>query len=247
MEYRKVEHEPLVKFDELSFDAFLSLFLSEWHQGEHIDLIGPTGTGKTTVAHKVLTAREYVCVLAIKRQDDTLDQFTRHAPRYKIIQKWPPTYLEKRVILWKKPRSLDREDVKKQALSVHKALNQMYLSGGWCIYLDEAGYIAGVLGLSQAIGILLNQGRSAFLSIAVTTTRPSSVVARIPKEALNQVRHHLIFKFIDEREMKTCGEIVGLSLPKMRYLQSLLVVNPGKGFSDFLYFAKGKVYLIRNS
>lgn len=247
MEYRKVEPKQAVEFDELSFDAFLSLFLSEWHQGEHIDLIGPTGTGKTTVAHKILTAREYVCVLAIKRQDDTLDEFTKNEPRYTIIQKWPPEYMQKRVILWKKPKSLDRADVRKQALSVHRALNQMYISGGWCIYLDEAGYIAGILGLSQAIGILLNQGRSAHLSIAVTTTRPSSVVARIPKEALNQVRHHLIFKFIDEREMKTCGEIVGLSLPKMRYLQSLLNVDASRGFSDILYFAKGKVYLVRNS
>lgn len=240
-----------LSWQEQNFDDWYQDLQSDWHQGEHVAIIGQTGTGKTTVAHRILDIRDYVCVLAIKREDDTLERFRTGEQygrdSYRVIRSWPPDYPFRKVILWAKPKSLKRDDLQKQALAVHHALNRMYLSGGWCIYLDEAGYLAGVLGLSSAIGILLNQGRSAHISVVATMTRPSSVVARIPRESLTQVRHHLVFKYTDDREMKSCAEIVGLSLQSMRIFQKLLTTNPQKGFSDFLYVGKGKIIIVRNT
>jgi hypothetical protein len=236
---------------EQNFDDWLDDFKKEWNQGEHVALIGQTGTGKTTIAHRILDIREFVCVLAIKREDDTLERFRRGQKfgrsSYVVVTKWPPDFPARKVILWIKPKSLHHKDVHQQSLKVYDALNKMYLSGGWCIYLDEAGYLAGVLGLSSAIGILLNQGRSAHISVVATMTRPSSVVARIPKEALTQVRHHLIFKYIDDNEMKKCADIVGVSLAVMREFQRALRIDSRKGFSDFVYVGKGKVILVRNT
>lgn len=253
MVHQSLQHKDRqqVLIPEMAFDDWYQSFKEEWFQGEHVALIGQTGTGKTTVAHHLLDIRSYVAVLAIKRQDDTLERFKRGEnygrSAYTVIHKWPPDFPTRHVILWVKPKSLSSQDIKKQSLAIHRALNQMYLSGGWCIYLDEAGYLAGTLGLSSAIGILLNQGRSAHISVVATMTRPSSVVARIPRESLTQVRHHLIFKYTDAGEMESCGKIVGINLGTMRSWQEELRTNLSKGHSDFIYVGKGKNILVRNA
>lgn len=223
---------------EITKDDWFQLFRQHWKQGEHVAIVGPTGTGKTTVALHVLDVREYVCVLAVKRKDDTLDLFKKQG--YQVIQKWPPQYNTRRVIYWKKPSSLT-DDLHKQAAAVHEALNKMYLAGGWCIYFDEAGYIAGNLKLSRDIGTLLNQGRSANLSIVATMTRPSSVIAQVPKEALNQPRHKLMFKFVDEREIKACAAIAGIDWKHMLDLMQAL------GKHDFVSINEDGVLLVRNT
>jgi energy-coupling factor transporter ATP-binding protein EcfA2 len=236
---------------EQSEEQWYQSFKEEWHEGEHVALIGPTGTGKTTIAHRILDIRTNVCVLAIKREDDTLERFKDGhkygRDRYKVISKWPPDYPYRKVIYWKKPKSLHADDVREQAKAVYHALNKMYLAGDWCVYLDEAGYIAGVLGLSSAFGILLNQGRSARISVVAAMTRPSSLVARIPRESFTQVRHHIVFKYTDEREIKSCAEIAGIGNRDMQAFQRALQVDSKKGYSDFLYIGKGKVILIKNT
>src|SRR5947209_3764349 len=101
---------------EQTFEDWYNDFKSEWHQGEHVAIIGQTGTGKTTVAHKILDVREYVCVLAIKREDDTLERFRRGQgygrDAYTVVSKWPPDFPHKKVILWIKPKSLHQKDIR---------------------------------------------------------------------------------------------------------------------------------------
>jgi len=237
---------------EISLDSFYSKLQGNWRQGEHIALIGPTGTGKTTIAHSLLEHRDYVCVLAVKEHDDTLERF-KHGPeydksRYKVIKKFPPDYPTRRVVLWIKPRSIvDRED---QSTKIYHALNLMYLQGGWCIYFDEAGYIAGNLGLSGALGILLNQGRSSYISVVATVTRPHSMIARVPVETMNQCRHLIVFKYTDiEKDGKACAQIAGINSREMEHYMRALAYHPAKNgqrFSDFLYIYEQTVLIVRN-
>jgi energy-coupling factor transporter ATP-binding protein EcfA2 len=236
--------------DEQEIEAWYQWMQYHWHQGEHVLLCGPTGTGKTTVAHTLLDVREYVVVLAVKMHDDTIQRFLNGEKygrkRYHLIRKWPPDYSIKRVIFWPKPTSITNDG--EQSLLLFRALNAMYLTGGWTPYFDEAGYISGTLGLGKALGVLLNQGRSSNISVVATVTRASSVVARVPKEAMSQCRHILIFKTQNEDEMKTLASIVGISVRQMKYLLSLLEYHPaknGKTFSDFLYFGEAGFSIIR--
>lgn len=246
--HQTFSQHPLI---EMSIDSWYESFRVMWKQSQHVALQGPTGVGKSRLAHRLLEIREWVCVLAIKRKDDTLERF-RDGPRYgysryKVVHSWPPDYGYQKVVLWEKPKSLDAADLARQAKAVHRALNRMYIEGGWCIYFDEAGYISSTLGLANALGVLLNQGRSAYLSIVASMTRPSSVVARIPRETFTQVKHHIIFKYTDRREMKSAAEISGLDFSTMQAYQEKLQVHGDARYSDFLHVDNGTVTLVRNN
>lgn len=237
---------------EMTTSQWLDWFRGVWHQSEHVAIQGPTGTGKSRIAQSILDLRQYVCVLAIKRKDETLERFKQGTQyghdRYRVITEWPPDYKYHKVVFWKKPKSLDPKDLKVQAQAVYQALSQMYVAGGWCIYLDETGYIASTLGLSHALGVLLNQGRSAYISVVMAMTRPSSVVARVPKEAFTQVRHHIVFKYTDEREIKVVADIVGINYRILQSYQQQLKYYPHKSgkYSDFLYVGDGECIIVRN-
>jgi energy-coupling factor transporter ATP-binding protein EcfA2 len=232
----------------ISYDDWLASFKEEWRQGEHVSIIGPTGTGKTTIAHSILEARDYACVLAVKRFDDTLQRFKyghRYGlSKYQVVRHWPPEFNQQRVIFWQKPTKI--EDQHKVAESMHTALNDIYRSGGWALYADDTGYLAGSLGLGRALVVLLNQGRSANLSIVCAIQRPKSLLAKVPVEAVSQVRHCLIFKFTSEDEIKSCGLISGIGYQEMRRMQYNLHVDEKKGYSDFLYIGHGKIQVVRN-
>lgn len=240
--------------NEVDGKGFLELVGRTWKQGEHLGLIGPTGTGKTHTAQELLEFREWVCVMAVKRKDDSLDRFKNGDKygfsHYCLITKWPPNYGRQRVILWAKPDSLEHKELNKQKVKIYLALSDMYKSGGWCTYFDEVGYVAGVLGLGSELGILPNQGRSSHITIALTMTRPSSVVARVPKEALNQLRHTIIFKYTNKDESDICAQIVGINKNAMWQLMSDLRYHSAKSgnrFSDCLYFHEGEVYVVRTA
>lgn len=236
------------EIQEVNRDEWLAMFSSSWYQGEHVVILGPTGTGKTYFAQPIVDMRDYVAVLAVKPKDETLERFKNGYQygykRYKVIRKWPPDYGTNRFIYWEKPKGLHK--LREQATKIHKALNEMYREGGWCIYIDEGGYIAGVLGLGQAIGVLLNQGRSSGISVVLCVTRPTSVVARVPKEAFSQPRHKLIFKYENRDELKAAAQVADMDQKSLEKYTAMLETYHPKGYSDFIYIGKGKTLIVRN-
>lgn len=234
--------------NEIDIDTWYAQMQSSWRQGEHVLILGPTGTGKTTVAHTILDIRDYVVVIAVKMKDDTLERF-KHGHEYgrkiyKVIKKWPPDFPYHRIVLWLKPKSI--KDTRWQSERLYIALDRMYLAGGWCIYFDETGYIVMMLGLGQAFGVLLNQGRSSGISVVAVMTRPTSIIAKVPKEALNQPRHKIIFKYDNRDEMKACAQIADVSMYEMQKYMDMLQYHGEKKFSDFLYCNQGKVIIVRS-
>jgi hypothetical protein len=233
---------------EISSREWLTLFKAEWHQGEHVVILGPTGTGKTYFSQPILDIREYVCVLAVKPRDDTLERFRDGwqygYKQYSVIKKWPPPHGYNRVVYWEKPKGIDK--TVEQAQHIHKALDIMYRQGSWTIYFDDAGYIAGTLGLGRALGVLLNQGRSSHLNIVVVVQRPTSVVARVPKEAFSQPRHKLLFKYENRDELKAAATVADMDVYQLQEWMRELQTYPPQGYSDFIYAGKGKTFIVRN-
>lgn len=130
-------------------------------------------------------------------------------------------------------------------MKVFTALNAIYKAGGWCLFVDDAGHVGGLLKLYEALGVLLSEGRSSYLSIVTGMVRPHSVVGRIPLEVLNQIRHAIIFKYTNSDEIKACAIVAGISYADMVYYMSELDTYPD-GHSDFLYVGKDCLILVHN-
>lgn len=218
------------------FDDWYAEFAANWQQGQHVVLIGQTGAGKTSLARDILAIRDYVIVLAVKRDDDVLDTFR---PRYRLIRKWPPDYDVDHAVIWLRPKNL--AEVGTQALQVYHVLDGVFTAGGWAIYVDDTGYITGTLRLSQQLVVLLNQGRSSGISVVSAMTQPSSVISRIPSETLRQTRHKLVFAYFDEPSIKAIAAITGRRWRDIEDWMKHL------GTYDFLAFSHRNVVIVRHT
>ncbi|MGY5107128.1 hypothetical protein, partial [Streptomyces sp. 900105245] len=79
-DYGDIAGVPLVPWE-----SFVPRF--RWRQGEHVALIGPTGSGKTHAAFWLLPMRDYVCILATKPKDESLDRFGKKNG-YRKLKEW---------------------------------------------------------------------------------------------------------------------------------------------------------------
>lgn len=218
--------EDAAHFSEMPRAQWLAWMRREWRQGQHIAIMGRTGRGKTTLARDLLTARDWVVALAVKRADDTLETFPRAG--YKLIKKWPPDYGAQRLLLWARPRNLS--DIGKQKSVLARVFDDVYQNGGWCVFCDDVAYIANALGFKSTLSILLNQARSGHSSLVAAMTQPSSVSQAIPSEVWRQVRFHLIFYYRVGRDLDSIADIVGYQKAQLKKFMGLL------GPWDFLCF-----------
>lgn len=214
-----------------------------WLQGEHVVLIGATGTGKTTIAKDLLALRDYVIVLGVKPRDRTLERFTREQPKYRKYSDWPIHAGVTHALIWIKAKEID--DAQAQAARVHRVMSGVYRDGGWCLFLDDTGYITGTLKRTQDVVMLLNTARSSNISLVAAATQPTSVVARIPSETVRQPRHYIIFKFEAEDAIKSLASITGVGRKRMEAGLTELRIYPNKT-TDFLSISSGEITIVRN-
>lgn len=199
-------------------ESFLDWFAGTWKQGQHCVICGPTGSGKTFFAGQMLDIREWVCVFAVKKRDDTLDSEMFRG--YDVITHWPPKVYQQRIIFNAPPSSLHA--LSDQSVRVGYALNKLYIRESWAIYLDDVGYICKQLKLTNEVGILMGQARSSKISNVCGLIRPHSVVQQVPLETLKMARHKFFFRYDDSDEMKSCASICGIDYKNMvQYMQSL--------------------------
>lgn len=219
----------------MAYDAWLSGWRAAWRQGEHVALVGPTGSGKTYVAHDMLSARRYVLVLAVKPKDDTIQVFTHGEPKYKRVKKWPLDWGVHRAVIEVKPDSLSDRS---QTQRVYTIMNDVWRDHNWTLFLDDAGYMTGTLGLKRPLVVLLNQSRSLGVSIMTAATQATSIAAAIPSETLRQVRHIALWRFEDMRDIEACAHIIGMDKRALAESMRALRVYPDSS-TDFLVYRRG--------
>src|SRR5712675_1398496 len=106
--------------ESLTSPAFLQRFRSKWKQGQHVLISGPTGSGKSYVAEDIKEIRQYVIVIASKKNDETLDGYSG----FKKMATWPPDWNTKLVLFWRKPKNI--EDLQGMRQSIYSVMKDVF-------------------------------------------------------------------------------------------------------------------------
>jgi hypothetical protein len=158
--------------------------------GEHVTVIGDTGTGKSYLIAKLVRLRQFVVVFKTKPDPDDSSKWrgfqrSRYADAMANIR-------YQRILLQPEYRHQPREG--------WRAMESAWQHGGWTFVIDELLY-AERLGLREQIERLLTQGRSKFISTVVGMQRP----AWTTRFAISQSTHLFTFR-LEGRDIKTVSD-----------------------------------------
>ena len=206
----------------LPWDEFVTRWY--WPQGEHVAIIGPIGSGKSTLMRSILELRSWVVVLASKKKDSTYDGYL--AAGYERIGRWPPPKPKRgqqyqRTILWPKIKTVSDLDALGPVFK--KCLNDVFVDENWCVGMDDLFYLSQMcrvpkgIGkatetLSKQIAALNYQVRSMGVTLVSCLQRP----AWVPRSTWDQASHAFIRNLSDIDDIRT---LRGLSKISTRELE----------------------------
>jgi len=212
----------------------------DWKQDQHVGLIGPTDSGKSTLTYSILPMRKYIAFFATKPKDRILEQFAEKG-NFTKIEDWPPKkkrFRKKiytpdempRRLLWPDATSIDA--IENQQKVFDRAFKDIYSSGGWCTVWDEFWMMCRILKMEDQARIMLQQARSNDISFVMGAQRPS----RIPLELFDQATHLFFWRDNDEVNLKRIGGVGYLSSSPIRAFVAnlepyqVLYINTRKGW-----------------
>lgn len=163
---------------------------NRWLPGEHVTVIGDTGTGKSFLISALVRMRRYVVIYKTKPDPDDKSKWrgfhkTRHA------QSMTDPRLER---IWLSP------EYRYQAIEGWRAMELAWRHGAWTFVIDELLY-AERMGLRDSVEKLLTQGRSKSISTVVGMQRP----AWTTRFAISQSTHLFTFR-LEGRDIKTVAD-----------------------------------------
>lgn len=155
-----------------------------WQQGQHVAVVGRTGSGKTFLISKLVALRKYVVILRTKPDKNTFPGFERERKASAMDR-----FGAERILL--------EPDYNRQAREGYEMLERAWQDGGWTVVIDENWYAEQQLGLKPYIVRLLTQGRSKDISVVVGMQRPVD----ISRFALSEITHLFVFR-TEGRDLK---------------------------------------------
>lgn len=155
-----------------------------WHVGEHIAIVGDTGTGKTFLENRILQLREYVVFLRTKSDATRIEGFTKALTADRMKRQ-------------NVSRILLEPKYEHQAHEGFLMLEHAWVMGGWTVAVDEYWYVERI-GLQRPVERLLTQGRSKGISVVLGMQRP----VQVSRFGISQCTHLFCFR-IDNRDLKT--------------------------------------------
>lgn len=187
-------------------------------QGDHVAIIGPTGTGKTHIALELAELRAYSLVVACKPRDPLIADAVSRG--YWLV---PTAHLEvpyvdgrplyNRVVYWPRmsdrqagklpPQALLRAEKAMQKPAVAGAIGYVRKNGHWALVLDEGTWICRDLNLQRDVDSALFQFRTLNASVIVLGQRPSWM----GRYVLSQPTHLFLFQTSDTNDRKSLGDI----------------------------------------
>jgi len=166
-----------------------------WRVGEHVAVIGTTGTGKTYLVSELVKRRRYVTIFRTKPDDIDFKGFKEH-PDARALEDW------------RNELNLIRPKYQNQPRVGYDLLEKVWEHGRWTIVIDEFFYVER-LGLKQSLERLLTQGRSKKISVVLGMQRP----VQVTRFALSEVSHIFCFR-LEGRDATTLRDMTSPDIIK---------------------------------
>lgn len=195
-----------------------------WKQGEHLMVIGPTGSGKTTLARHIDQVRidkgGFVVVLVGKLLPDaTITNDYKGFVRWERMKKNPSPH-ENKILLWPKTETLkhrkDMEVLQKDVFN--EAFDVFATQGRWSVHIDEGLYMSDPkhMNMSKDIAMLHALGRSSKLTVITLAQRPSHLPLIIYSSAahafIGRTREQVDWKRLSELGGRESGRELGMKI-----------------------------------
>lgn len=210
----------------------------QWNPGQHMAIIGMTGSGKSILTSALLDRRKFYVVL--KSKADPV--------------KYPQAKVFKTAEAMDDPRNnriVLRPRFERQRDEFEGALKKAWAQGGWTVNVDETHYVDLELGLRPLLNRLLTQGRSpGKISVVCGMQRPTTV----SRFAIGEASHVISFglegrdaKILEQAATPTLGKIVPdlkrfhfawLSIPERRIWVGKMNLGTGTYTGEYVRVGK---------
>lgn len=205
----------MAKFLRIDRTEFFTRYFSP-DKGEHILILGPTGSGKTQLILDmtgiISRPKRPALIFAMKPRDATLDNFAE-VNNFKETKIWPPLkapwgttkpngYIVKPHQI---PKDIDATELIQYRV-FKEAILDSYAKGHRIIVADETYSLTNELGLGKELVTVWTKGRSNDCVIVAASQRP----VYIPTWAYSQSSHFFIAWDPDKRSRKRYEEISGV-------------------------------------
>lgn len=207
------EERPRGNVTVMPWTEFAARFAAEHEQGEHVAIVGPTGSGKSVLGLMLCqvigqrTASDgrpaRVVVFATKPRDRTVT-----ALKWPQVREWPPGYGQEHVVVWPRPRDPETR-AERQRRVFQPVMRAIYNEGGQTVYVDEIAYFEGTppegLGLKGTVSEYWQSARSLDLTLIAGTQRPRNV----SRSMWSEPTWVFVFRLEDEDDLKRVAQIGG--------------------------------------
>jgi energy-coupling factor transporter ATP-binding protein EcfA2 len=221
--------------DVIPWERFCELFRREHKQGEHVAIVGRTGSGKSVLElelARIIAARktkggrpQSVTVIAVKPRDDTVT-----ALGWPVLKKWPPSYGQEANIVWPKAKTPSTA-ARDQRAVIGPLLDAIYQEGGQTICIDEAAYFERPLPRGLGLGATLehywSSARSLKLTLVAATQRPR----RVSVSMWSEPTWLFAFYVKDRDDLKRVADLSG-------FRDEVYAIVPELGGFEFLCIRK---------
>ncbi|HWD76340.1 MAG TPA: hypothetical protein VG371_14460 [Solirubrobacteraceae bacterium] len=183
-------------------------------QGEHITMVGTTGSGKTVLLRELLGDRLFTVLLGTKNEDSELYEPFEELG-YEMTGDFDPSpeVGESRVIFRPRMSTPDARGLEKQRQAFESMLFEVWEWGGWAIGADELWYLTVRLKLATIFETFWTAGRSNNITVVGATQLPVD----IPLMAFDQATHLFLFRNTDRYRIRRMAEFAGADSDILRY------------------------------